>query len=116
MKEYKGIPMGQIWSPDPTVPTLTHKGIKVTSLKEIEAIMQETGGYDLTVDYTNLSDIDDTMDMDTARIGLIGLDAPSIPEGNEPSDNNILQTIRKSISTSGDYLKQLKESNNATKS
>ncbi len=76
----KGIPMGQLWRPDPTVPTLTHEGIKVTSLKELDEFMSTTNIDKLTVDYTNLSDIDDTMDMNLAEIGLVGAITPELPQ------------------------------------
>mgnify|MGYP006874738623 CR=1 FL=1 len=36
--EFNGIPLGHLWRPDITVPTIT-KTIKVTSLKDLEELI-----------------------------------------------------------------------------
>lgn len=108
--EFNGIPLGHIWRPDTTVPTIT-KTIKVTSLKDLEELIGKPT-VNQSIDYTDLEDIDDTMDMDLARIGLVGCNVPEIPEGYKPSDDEVKQSIQRAIQVSEAYLKQ--EENNAT--
>lgn len=68
------------WKPDETVATLTQKPVVVQSLKDYDIMLQEDRlkyGTPLQIDYTDLDDIDDTMDMETALIGLITPDLPN---------------------------------------
>ena len=102
--EFNGIPLGHIWRPDTTVPTIT-KTIKVTSLKELEELIGKPT-VNQSIEYTDLEDIDDTMDMDLARIGLIGCNVSEIPEGYNPSDEEMKQSIQRAIQLSEAYLKQ----------
>ena len=107
--EFKGIPHGQLYMghlhcPDTTIPTLEQKPIKVTSFQELDEFMKK---QDIKpIDYTDLEDIDDTMDIDLARIGLVGCNVPEIPEGYNPSDTEMKQSIQKAIQATEEYLKQ----------
>ena len=74
--EFNGIPMGHLYRPDYSTPTLTQQTIKVTSLKELEEIIGPMSSDKITVDFTNSEDIDDTMDAELAKLGLI--EAPTI--------------------------------------
>ena len=73
--EFNGIPMGHLYRPDYSTPTLTQH-IKVTSLKELEELIGPISSDKITVDFTNPEDIDDTMDAELAKLGLI--EAPTI--------------------------------------
>ena len=77
--EFKGIPLGHIYKPDYTVPTLTHEPIKVASLKDLEELIGKPT-VNQSIDYTDLEDIDDTMDIDLARMGLVGAITPELPQ------------------------------------
>lgn len=102
--EFNGIPLGHLWRPDTTVPTIT-KTIKVASLKDLEELIGKPT-VNQSIDYTDLEDIDDTMDMDLARIGLVGCNVPEIPEGYNPSDEEMKQSIQRAIHATEEYLKQ----------
>ena len=102
--EFKGISLGHIWKPDTTVPTIT-KTIKVTSLKDLEELIGKST-VNQSIEYTDLEDIDDTMDMDLARIGLIGCNVPEIPKGYNPSNEEMKQSIQKAIQATEEYLKR----------
>ena len=67
--EFKGIPHGHLYIPDPSVT----RTIKVASLKDLEELIGKSI-VNQSIDYTDLEDIDDTMDMDLAKIGMIGCD------------------------------------------
>ena len=108
--EFNGIPLGHLWRPDTTVPTIT-KTIKVTSLKDLEELIGKPT-VNQSIEYTDLEDIDDTMDMDLAKIGLIECNVPKIPEGYKPSDDEVKQNIQRAIQLSEAYLEQ--EEKNAT--
>ena len=95
--EFNGIPLGHLWRPDTTVPTIT-KTIKVTSLKDIEELIGKPT-VTQSIDYTDLEDIDDTMDMDLAQIGLISV--PDIPEGYSITAEEFSKDIQKAIRLSG---------------
>lgn len=99
--EFKGIPLGHLYIPDPGVT----KTIKVASLKDLEELIGKPT-VNQSIDYTDLEDIDDTMDMDLARIGLVGCNIPEMPEGYNPSDEEINQSIQKAIQATEAYLKQ----------
>lgn len=105
MMEFNGIPLGHLYRPDTSVPTLTHKSINVTSLKDIEKLIGKSTANQ-SIDYTDLEDIDDTMDMDLARIGLVGCNVPEIPEGYNPSDKEMKQSIQRALQATEEYLKQ----------
>ena len=107
--EFNGIPLGHIWRPDTTVPTIT-KTIKVTSLKDLEELIGKPA-VDQSIEYTNLEDIDDTMDMDLAKIGLVECNVPKIPDEYNLSEEEMKQSIQQAIQLSAEYLKQ--EENNA---
>lgn len=104
MMEFNGIPLGHIYRPDTTVPTIT-KTIKVTSLKDLEALIGKPT-VNQSIEYTDLEDIDDTMDMDLARIGLVGCNVPEIPEGYNLSDAEMKQSIQRAIQATEEYLKR----------
>lgn len=110
--EFKGIPLGHIWQPDTTAPTIT-KTIKVTSLKDIEKLISEPAPTQ-AIDYTDLENIDDTMDMDLAKIGLVGCDMPNIPERHVTTTEELSNSIQKALQLSEQYLKR--EDKNATNS
>ncbi len=99
--EFKGIPFGHLYIPDPGVT----RTIKVASLKDLEELIGKPT-VNQSIDYTDLEDIDDTMDMDLARIGLVGCNIPEIPEGYNPSDEEINQSIQKAIQATEAYLNQ----------
>ena len=105
--EFKGIPHGHLYIPDPSVT----RTIKVASLKDLEELLGKST-VNQSIEYTDLEDIDDTMDMDLARIGLVGCNVPEIPEGYNPSDEEMKQSIQRAIQLSEAYLKQ--EEKNAT--
>lgn len=100
--EFNGIPLGHVWRPDTTVPTIT-KTIKVTSLKDLEELIGKPT-VNQSIEYTDLEDIDDTMDMDVAQIGLISV--PDIPEGYGTTAEEFSNDIQKAIRLSEEYLKQ----------
>ena len=102
--EFNGIPLGHLWRPDTTVPTIT-KTIKVTSLKDLEELIGKPT-VNQSIDYTDLEDIDDTMDMDLARIGLVGCNVPEIPEGYNISNEEMKQSIQRAIQATEAYLKR----------
>lgn len=102
--EFNGIPLGHIWRPDTTVPTIT-KTIKVTSLKDLEELIGKPT-VNQSIEYTDLKDIDDTMDMDLARISLVGCNVPEIHERYNPSNEEMKQSIQKAIQATEEYLKQ----------
>lgn len=54
--------------------------IKVTNLKEMADVLGLPLNNELTV--TDLDDIDDTMDLETAKIGLVGAITPELPQRN----------------------------------
>lgn len=99
--EFKGIPHGHIYIPDPGVT----RTIKVASLKDLEELIGKPT-VNQSIEYTDLEDIDDTMDMDLARIGLVGCNVPEIPEGYNPSDEEMKQSIQKAIQATESYLKR----------
>lgn len=105
--EFKGIPHGHLYIPDPSVT----RTIKVASLKDLAELLGKST-VNQSIEYTDLEDIDDTMDMDLARIGLVGCNVPEIPEGYTPSDEETKQSIQKAIQATEAYLKQ--EEKNAT--
>lgn len=105
--EFKGIPHGHLYIPDPSVT----RTIKVASLKDLEELIGKST-VNQSIEYTDLEDIDDTMDMDLARIGLVGCNVPEIPEGYNPSNEEMKQSIQKAIQATEVYLKQ--EEKNAT--
>lgn len=105
--EFKGIPHGHLYIPDPSVT----RTIKVASLKDLEELIGKSI-VNQSIEYTNLEDIDDTMDMDLARIGLVGCNVPEIPKGYKPTDDEVKQNIQRAIQLSEAYLKQ--EKKNAT--
>lgn len=102
--EFKGIPMGHLYRPDYTVPTI-NKTIKVTSLKDLEELIGKPT-VNQSIEYTDLEDIDDTMDMDLAKIGLVECNIPDLPEGYKASDYDVMQNIQRAIQLSEAYLKQ----------
>lgn len=102
--EFKCIPLEHSWQSDTTVPTIT-KTIKVTSLKDIEKLLGEPASTQ-AIDYTDLENIDDTMDMDLAKIGLVGCDIPNIPEGYVTTTEELSDSIQKALQLSEQYLKQ----------
>ena len=88
--EFKGIPHGHLYIPaDPGVT----RTIKVASLKDLEELIGKSIANQ-SIEYTDLEDIDDTMDMDLAKIGLVGCNVPEIPEGYNPSDEEMKQSIQ----------------------
>ena len=99
--EFKGIPHGHLYIPDPSVT----RTIKVTSLKDIEELIGKSTANQ-SIDYTDLEDIDDTMDMDLARIGIVEYNVPEIPEGYKPSDYDIMQSIQRALQANEEYLKR----------
>ena len=99
--EFKGIPHGHLYIPDPSVT----RTIKVTSLKDLEELIGKPT-VNQSIEYTDLEDIDDTMDMDLARIGLVGCNVPEIPEGYNPSDEEMKQSIQRAIQATEEYLKR----------
>lgn len=99
--EFKGIPHGHLYIPDPSVT----RTIKVASLKDLEELIGKPT-VNQSIEYTDLEDIDDTMDMDLARIGLVEYNVPEIPEGYNPSDYDIMQSIQRAIQANEEYLKQ----------
>ena len=105
--EFKGIPHGHLYIPDPSVT----RTIKVASLKDLAELIGKPT-VNQSIEYTDLEDIDDTMDMGLARIGLVGCNVPEIPEGYNPSDEEMKQSIQKAIQATEAYLKQ--EEKNAT--
>ncbi len=104
--EFNGIRLGHIWQPDTTVPTIT-KTIKVTSLKDIEKLISERTQAQ-AIDYTDLENIDDTIDIDLAKIGLAGCDTTNISEGYVTTTEELLNSIQKALQLSEQYLKQNK--------
>lgn len=102
--EFNGIPLGHLWRPDTTVPTIT-KTINVASLKDLEELIGKST-VNQSIEYTDLEDIDDTMDIDLAKIGLVECNVPEIPEGYNPSDEEVKQSIQRAIRTTEEYLKQ----------
>lgn len=108
--EFNGIPLGHLWRPDTTVPTIT-KTIKVTSLKDLEELIGKPT-VNQSIEYTDLEDIDDTMNIELARIGLVRCNVPEILEGYNPSDEEMRQSIQRAIQATEAYLKQ--EEKNAT--
>lgn len=99
--EFKGIPHGHLYIPDPNVT----RTIKAASLKDLEKLIGKSIANQ-SIDYTDLKDIDDTMDMNLARIGLIEFNVPKVPEGYEPSDYDVIKNIQKAIRLTEEYLKQ----------
>lgn len=100
--EFKGIPHGHLYIPaDPGVT----RTIKVASLKDLEELIGKSIANQ-SIEYTDLEDIDDTMDMDLARIGLVEYNVPEIPEGYNSSDYDIMQSIQRAIQANEEYLKQ----------
>lgn len=99
--EFKGIPHGHLYIPDPSVT----RTIKAASLKDLEELIGKSI-VNQSIDYTDLEDIDDTMDMDIARIGIVEYNVPEIPEGYNPSDYDIMQSIQRAIQANEEYLKQ----------
>lgn len=104
--EFNGIPMGHICNPTYSTPITTHSEIKSTSLKGLDEFMSSTK-IEKPIDYTDLENIDDTMDIDLAHIGLIEVDIPKVPDGYEPSDYDVIKSLQKSIQLSETYLKVL---------
>lgn len=99
--EFKGIPHGHLYIPDPGVT----RTIKAASLKDLEELIGKSI-VNQSIDYTDLEDIDDTMDMDLARIGLVGCNVPEVPEEYNPSDEEMKQSIQRAIHATEEYLKQ----------
>ena len=99
--EFKGIPHGHLYIPDPGVT----RTIKVASLKDLEELIGKPT-VNQSIEYTDLEDIDDTMDMDLARIGLVEYNVPEIPDGCKPSDYDIMQSIQRAIQATEEYLKR----------
>lgn len=107
--EFKGIPHGHLYIPDPSVT----RTIKVASLKDLAELIGKPT-VNQSIEYTDLEDIDDTMDMDLARIGLVGCNVPEIPEGYNPFDEEMKQSIQRAIQLSESYLKQEEKNANNT--
>ena len=105
--EFKGIPHGHLYIPDPGVT----RTIKAASLKDLEELVGKSI-VNQSIEYTDLEDIDDTMDMELAKIGLIACNVLKIPEGYKPSDDEVKQSIQRAIQQSEAYLRQ--EEQNAT--
>ena len=99
--EFKGIPHGHLYIPDPSVT----RTITPASLKELDELISKSIANQ-SIDYTDLEDIDDTMDMDLARMGLVECNVPEIPEGYNPSNEEMKQSIQRAIQATEEYLKQ----------
>lgn len=99
--EFKGIPHGHLYIPDPGVT----RTIKAASLKDLEELIGKST-VNQSIDYTDLEDIDDTMDIDLARIGLVECNVPEIPEGCNLSNDEMKQTIQSAIQATEAYLKR----------
>lgn len=97
------------WKPDETVATLTQKPVVIQSLKDYDRMLQEDRlkyGTPSQIDYTDLDDIDDTMDMDLAEIGLVGAFTPELPTRDyniRTIDNNKLVEL-KAQNTGGGWI------------
>ena len=101
--EFNGIPMGHLYRPDYSTPTLTQH-IKVTSLKELEELIGPLSSDKATVDYTVLDDIDDTMDIDLAKMGLVGAITSELPQRDfniRTLTNDKLEQLKKDESDGG---------------
>lgn len=101
--EFNGIPMCHLYRPDYSTPTLTQH-IKVTSLKELEELIGPLSSDKATVDYTALDDIDDTMDIDLAKMGLVGAITPELPQRDfniRTLTNDKLEQLKKDESDGG---------------
>ena len=98
--------------PDDSIPTLTQKTITVTSKQELDQFMSlKQLSKDLTnpelatTDPTDI-EIDDTMDMDLARIGLCGIPAQIItPQGS------LKMAIETALINTEKYLRRLEGDN-----
>lgn len=99
--EFKGIPHGHLYIPDPSVT----RTIKVASLKDLEELIGKPT-VNQSIDYTDLEDIDDTMDMDLAKIGLVECNIPEIPDGYTTSNEEMKQCIQKALQATEEYLKR----------
>jgi hypothetical protein len=105
--EFKGIPHGHLYIPDPSVT----RTIKVASLKDLAELIGKPT-VNQSIEYTDLEDIDDTMDMDLARIGLISV--PDIHEGYGTTAEEFSNDIQRAIRLSEEYLKQEEKNANNT--
>ena len=99
--EFKGIPHGHLYIPDPSVT----RTITPASLKELDELISKSIDNQ-SIDYTDLEDIDDTMDMDLAKIGLVECNIPEIPDGYKTSNEEMKQCIQKALQATEEYLKQ----------
>ena len=103
--------------PDDSIPTLTQKTITVTSKQELDQFMSlKQLSKDLTnpeLAMTDLTDIeiDDTMDMDLARIGLI--EAVGVPSEILNNPQGSLKTaIETALISTEKYLRKLEDGDN----
>ena len=99
--------------PDYSIPTLTQKTITVTSKQELDQFMSlKQLSNDLTnpeLAMTDLTDIeiDDTLDMDLARIGLCGIPAHIItPQGS------LKTAVETALINTEKYLRKLEGGDN----
>ena len=101
--------------PDDSIPTLTQKTITVTSKQELDQFMSlKQLSKDLTnpeLAMTDLTDIeiDDTMDMDLARIGLI--EAVGVPAHIITPQGSLKTAIETALISTEKYLNTLEEKN-----
>lgn len=96
--------------PDESIPTLTQKIITVTSKQELDQFMSlKQLSYNISdpeVTLTDLEDIDDTIDMETAKVGLI--EACGVPSKLlAPQNNSLLVAISTALKSTEEYLQTL---------